>query len=68
MRQLSDELELRRMTEAYGVSVVICTYDGRDRIVFALEHLVRQKARNIPWEIIVVANACTDGTAQYVAQ
>ena len=47
-----------------SISVVICTFNGAKRLVPTLEHLRQQKgAEQIEWEVVVVDNASTDGTA-----
>lgn len=47
-----------------GISVVICCYNSQDRITRTLEHVIAQRLdAAIPFEIIVVDNACTDQTA-----
>jgi len=48
-----------------GVSVVICTYNGRRLLDETLTHLVKQEF-SCPFEIILVDNASTDGTKVYV--
>lgn len=48
-----------------GVSIVICCYNSAQRLPQTLAHLASQKvADGLPWEVIVVDNASTDGTAQ----
>src|SRR5690349_6454715 len=48
-----------------GVSVVICSYNGAQRIPATLRHLAEQDAPGeLPWEVVVVDNASTDGTAE----
>lgn len=46
-----------------GVSVVICTHNGQDRLPQTLAHLARQSVNGIEWEVIVVDNASRDATA-----
>ncbi|HUS24317.1 MAG TPA: glycosyltransferase [Candidatus Binatia bacterium] len=46
-----------------GVSVLICAHNAAPRIARALEHLARQDAPGVPWEVVLVDNASTDGTA-----
>jgi len=47
-----------------GVSVIICTYNGAERLGEAIGHLSRQQLdAEIPWEVIVVDNASTDDSA-----
>lgn len=46
-----------------GVSVVICCHNSAERLPVTLRHLSVQEHTNyIPWEVIVVDNASTDGT------
>lgn len=49
-----------------GVSILIATYNGAKRLPETLAHLARQTATQdqIAWEVIVVDNNSTDGTAQ----
>ena len=48
-----------------GISVIICTYNGKQLLPETLRHLSKQKF-NIPYEIILVDNASTDGTKVFV--
>jgi glycosyltransferase involved in cell wall biosynthesis len=51
----------------FGISVIICTYNGSKRIQFTLEALAKQITdTDINYEIIVVDNASTDNTVQLV--
>lgn len=51
-----------------GISILICTHNGSEKIKTTLDHLAKQKVSpSIPWEVILVDNASTDGTAE-VAQ
>jgi glycosyltransferase involved in cell wall biosynthesis len=45
-------------------TVAICTYNGRDRIADVLTALGRQTSIDLNWEVLVVDNASTDGTAE----
>jgi glycosyltransferase involved in cell wall biosynthesis len=46
-----------------GVSVIICTFNGAQKLVRTIEHLNLQKVDGrIPWEVILVDNASTDGS------
>ena len=45
-----------------GVSVVICVYNGADRIKATLQHLFIQKEINFDWEILIIDNNSTDNT------
>src|SRR5690349_3890945 len=48
-----------------GVSVIICTYNGAERLPQTLKHLAAQQVdKEIRWEIILVDNASTDNTAE----
>jgi glycosyltransferase involved in cell wall biosynthesis len=64
----------RRMDEAHvlhdgdngvwGVSLVICSHNGASRLSAVFAHLALQKvAPGLPWEVVLVDNASTDGTA-----
>ena len=48
-----------------GISILICTHNGSQRIHETLSHLLQQKVRQeISWEIVLVDNASSDGTAE----
>jgi glycosyltransferase involved in cell wall biosynthesis len=48
-----------------GISVMICTHNGSKRIKKTLECLLAQKVNpSIPWEVVLVDNASTDGTVE----
>ncbi|WP_159023050.1 glycosyltransferase family A protein [Formosa sp. L2A11] len=47
-----------------GVSIVLCTYNGRQRLEATFKHLAAQQL-NVPCEIIFVDNASTDGTKEF---
>lgn len=48
-----------------GVSVVICCYNGAERLPETLAHLAAQKTSpETLWEVIVIDNASTDATAE----
>ncbi|QNE38418.1 glycosyltransferase family 2 protein [Hymenobacter sp. NBH84] len=48
-----------------GISFLVCTYNSASRISETLGCLAQQKGINdIAWEVILVANACTDDTVQ----
>lgn len=51
-----------------GVSVVIATYNGKNRLKETLFHLARQKEIKFKLEILIVDNKSTDGTAQYTSE
>jgi glycosyltransferase involved in cell wall biosynthesis len=48
-------------------SVVICTYNRVDRLPEALGALDRLEDPGVPYELVVVDNGSTDGTAAYLA-
>jgi glycosyltransferase involved in cell wall biosynthesis len=48
-----------------GISVVICCYNSEARLPETLKHLAMQQVpADISWELIIVNNASTDGTAK----
>lgn len=47
-----------------GVSIILCTYNGKARLAKTLEHLVNQKHTCFT-ELILVDNASTDGTREF---
>jgi glycosyltransferase involved in cell wall biosynthesis len=50
-----------------GVSVIICTYNGEERLSETIRHVAKQKTDpSLLWELIVVDNASTDRTKQVV--
>ncbi|MBE9136970.1 glycosyltransferase [Nodosilinea sp. LEGE 07088] len=54
--------------ETLDISVVICTYNGEHRLPDVLRCLLAQLGgAHLVWEVIVVDNNSTDGTAQVVA-
>ncbi len=54
--------------ENHGVSVVIVTYNGANKIKPTLEHLANQKGINFEWEVILVDNNSTDNTGKYAEE
>ena len=49
-----------------GVSVIICTYNGKNRLASTLEHLTRQVvSQTLNVELIVVDNNSNDNTANW---
>ena len=51
-----------------GVSVIICCYNSRSRLTPTLQALADQQFTfKVDWEIILVDNASTDGTASFAA-
>jgi len=50
-----------------GVSVIICTFNGEDRLPDTIRHIAKQKVSpEILWEVILVDNASTDNTKEAV--
>lgn len=47
-----------------GVSVVICTHNGQERLPQTLAHLARQSVNGIDWEVLVIDNASQDRTSE----
>lgn len=47
-----------------GVSIIICCYNARERIIPTLQALQQQVSPSFPWEVVVVDNASTDGTGE----
>jgi len=50
-----------------GISVVICTYNGSDKLSQPLQAIINQKA-TIDWELVIVDNASTDTTVQFCCE
>lgn len=51
-----------------GVSIVICCHNSAKRIARTLRHLQRQEPGEVPWEVILVDNVCTDATAAIASE
>lgn len=52
-----------------GVTLAICTFNGRSKLEPTIKHILQQEVpREIEWELLVVDNASTDGTAEFVQQ
>ncbi len=56
---------MSELSNLKGVSVVVCTYNGKYRLEKTLIHVLRQST-SVPFEILVVDNASVDGTAEWV--
>jgi len=50
-----------------GVSIVISTFNGSQKLKETLQHLAAQKA-SVHWEIVLVDNASTDNTQKVAEQ
>ncbi|MBI1286914.1 MAG: glycosyltransferase [Flavobacteriales bacterium] len=49
-----------------GISVIVCCYNSTSRIEPTLQHILQQETDgSFNWEIIVIDNNSTDGTAQF---
>lgn len=57
MQLNSDALKISK-----GVSVVVCCYNSASKLPKTIEHLAKQVTNNIPYEVIIVDNNCTDTT------
>jgi len=52
-----------------GVSLVICCHNSADKLPSTIRHLnAMQVSDGIPWELIIVDNASTDGTSESAAR
>ena len=47
------------------LSVIVCCYNGKGRLHQTIKHLALQKT-TLQWEFVLVDNASTDGSADYV--
>ena len=45
-----------------GISIVLCFYNSKDRIVSTLQHLSQQKGIFFAWEVLLVDNNSSDNT------
>src|SRR5579862_4519458 len=50
------------------LSVVICTHNRRASVLRTLASLTRLTPPSVPWQVVVVANACQDGTVEACQQ
>lgn len=48
-----------------GISIVLCTYNGKSKLAETLSHILSQKCV-YPWELLLIDNASTDGTFEFV--
>jgi GT2 family glycosyltransferase len=56
------------MTAPRLVSVAILSWNGRRHLEVCLQALAEQHDPGVPWEILVLDNGSTDGTAAWLAQ
>ncbi|PFG44334.1 glycosyl transferase family 2 [Isoptericola jiangsuensis] len=68
IRDSEDQARQRSSHSAHGVSVIIPTYRGRDRIVGTLDSVHAQALDPELFEVIVVANGEPDGTLEIVRE
>ena len=50
-----------------GVSVIICTYNGRQRLEPTIFHILKLEAV-CAWELIIIDNASSDSTSEYCSE
>jgi glycosyltransferase involved in cell wall biosynthesis len=61
----SEPISTRLPPSPRGVSVLICCHNAAARLVPTLRHLLAQQTSEAtPWEVVVVDNASSDGTAE----
>ena len=52
-----------------NLSIVICTYNGKQRLPLVFDRLRSQiNTDTVQWEILIVDNNSTDGTADWAIQ
>jgi glycosyltransferase involved in cell wall biosynthesis len=49
-----------------GVSMIICCHNSIERVLPTLQHIAKQHASGILWELIIVDNNSIDGTGSFV--
>jgi len=50
-----------------GLTLAICTHNGKERLAKTLAHIVQQEIpTTVSWELLVIDNASTDGTSKFV--
>lgn len=50
------------------ITILLCTFNGRDKLGETLEHLAALDTRGLAMELLVVDNASTDGSSSFVAE
>ena len=56
------------MSLKLGVSVVIVTLNGKQRLLPTLEHLANQEDIHFNWEVLLIDNYSNDGTAEFAQE
>jgi glycosyltransferase involved in cell wall biosynthesis len=52
-----------------GVTVAICTYNGKLKLQPTIKHILSQQVSpEVNWELLVINNASTDGTVEFIYQ
>lgn len=52
-----------------GLTIAICTYNGKLRLQRTIEHVLAQQVpSDVAWELLVIDNASTDETADFINQ
>jgi glycosyltransferase involved in cell wall biosynthesis len=66
---LSIEVSQEVKCRPKGLTLAICTYNGKLKLEKTLEHiLVQQVDLSIAWELLVIDNASTDNTSDFIYQ
>src|SRR5207245_9963396 len=56
-------------TAPFGVSVIVCCHNSASRLPATLTHLAGQRCEGrFAWEVILVDNASSDGTARFAQE
>ena len=61
-------MDHQRQTLPVGISLTICCYQSEQRIVSVLEAVKAQHPPDLPWEVVLVDNNCSDGTVRAALQ
>jgi glycosyltransferase involved in cell wall biosynthesis len=52
-----------------GVTLAICTHNGKNKLQQTIYHILNQDVHtNISWELLVIDNASTDDTSNFITQ
>jgi GT2 family glycosyltransferase len=52
--------------EVRSVSIAVLSWNGREHLEHCLEALARQREPGIPWEVAILDNGSTDGSAEWL--